>query len=216
MAALSDFHRFVLPFINGAPLPAIEDAILDAAIEYCRRTRLLRVLLDPISLVPGEAELELDPPDGDSQITDVTGAWLPGRQLDPATRPELDALFPRGWAGLTVDTVDDVARYYCRAPGTIQLVPGVSVRMQRALVLEVAYAPTRTATTVPDLLLDRYAEKLQAGALARLHQHAAPYADPSRAVTYVQLFDSYCDTHADESAHGFAHHPLRTGRDEIA
>jgi len=215
MAALADFERFVLPLVEGAPTPAVEDAILDAAVEFCTRTRLLRAFLDPLTLVPGTTEYELDPPETDTQIVDVTGAWLPEGQIDPATRPELEELFPAGWAWRQVGTTAEVSRFYCRLPGFVQLVPAVSVKAPRALRLEVAYAPTRASRDLPDVLLNRYAEQLASGALARLHQHKAGYADPGRAAAFLTAFDQVCSALADEGARGFAKRRMRTGGDEF-
>lgn len=215
MASLADFERFVLPLVEGAPAPAVEDAILDAAVEFCTRTRLLRVFLDPLTLVPGTTEYELDPPEADTQIVDVTAAWLPEGQIDPATRPELEELFPDGWAWRQAGTTAEVSRFYCRLPGFIQLVPALTVKAPRALRLEVAYAPTRTARELADVLLNRYAEQLASGALARLHQHKAGYADPSRAAAYLTAFDRACAGFADEGARGFAKRRMRTGQDEF-
>lgn len=215
MAGVGDFERFVLPFVEGAPTPAVEDAVVDSAIEFCTRTRVMRAMLDPVTLVPGMAEYELDPPDGASQITDVTGAWLPEGQILPLTRPRLAELFPAGWRAARAQSTRDVRGFYCRMPGLLELVPALAVQAPRALLLEVAYAPVRNATEVPDLLLNRYAEQIAQGAAARLHQHKAGYADPSRAGPYRVAFDEACVQFADDAARGFATQMQRTGGDEF-
>lgn len=214
MAAVSDFERFVLPHIN-APLPAVHDALVDAAIEYCIRTRVLRDVVEPITLVRGVAEYEIEAPEADTQVVEVLKAWLSQEELKAVTRPELDALYPQGWLSLSVGNTAQIKVFYCRLPGLIRLVPMLNNKAARALTLEVAYAPTRTATTMPDVLLNRYAEKIAVGALSRLHQHNADYADVSRAVTYLQMFEGFCHMLADESSHGFAHYPLRTLQEDL-
>ncbi|CUJ82126.1 Uncharacterised protein [Achromobacter sp. 2789STDY5608615] len=215
MAALADFERFVAPLIEGAPAPAIEDAIVDAAVEFCTRTRVLRAFLDPVTLVPGATEYELDPPEADTQIVDVLAAWLPEGKVDSATRAELEEMFSDGWAWRQVGTTAEVRRFYSRLPGFVQLVPAVTVKVPRALRLEVAYAPTRAVRELPDVLLNRYAEQLASGALGRLHQHKAGYADPGRAAGYLQEFDQACTDLADDGARGFAKRRMRTGGDEF-
>lgn len=215
MAALADFERFVAPLVEGAPAPAIEDAILDAAVEFCTRTRLLRAFLDPVTLVPGTFEYELDAPEADTQIVDVVAAWLPEGPVTSATRPELEERYPDGWAWRQVGSTAEVRHFYCRLPGFVQLVPAVTAKAPRALRLEVAYAPTRSARDLHDVLLNRYAEQLANGALARLHQHKAGYADPGRAGTYQAAFDLACNTLADDGARGFAKRRMRTGGDEF-
>ena len=215
MATLADFERFVVPFVEGAPAPAVDDAIVDAAVEFCTRTRLLRTFLDPVTLVPGTTEYELDAPEADTQIVGVMAAWLPEGALTSATRPELEEVFPDGWAWRQVGTTAEISRFYCRLPGIIQLVPSLTVKAPRALRLEVAYAPTRTARELADVLLNFYAEHLANGALARLHQHKAGYADPSRAGGYLTDFDRACNVLADDGARGFVKRQMRTGGDEF-
>jgi hypothetical protein len=215
MAAVADFRRYVLTGVDGAPLPAIDDAVVDACVEWCTRTRVLTAILDPITLVPAMADLELDPPDGDTQITEVMTAWLPEGRIGPLTKPELNARYPLGWAHLLAANTREVEGYYCRLPGWVRLVPMVSVKVPRALIVEVAYAPRRTATAVEDVLLDRYAEQIALGALARLHAHKAAYADPSRAGALRSAFDAAVVAHANDAPHGYAHKPMRTARDDL-
>lgn len=211
MALITDFERYVLPFVANAPAPAVEDALVDACVEFCTRTKVLRQMLDPVTLIAGMAEYALDAPDGDSVITEVLTAWLPEGKIDPYTRPDLDARYPDGWAQLTAAGTAEVTGYYCRLPGFIRLIPTLSVKMDRALTLEVACAPTRTATKVEDVLFDRYAEVIAAGALSRLHQHpSAKYADPTRVSAYTSVFENAVSTLADDANRGFAHKQLRT------
>jgi len=209
MAALSEFERFVAPSVPGAPLPAVHDALLDASIEFCTRTRVLRETLLPISLTPGIPEIEIDPPEADTQIVEVLAAWLPEGKLQAASRADLDTAWPQGWQDVQVSSTAQVRAYWCRAPGLIRLVPMLNQKAVKALTLEVALAPTRDAADMPDVLRDRYVEVLAVGALARLHQHAASWADPARALSYLQLFDNQCTRLADEAALGFQRAPLR-------
>jgi len=211
-AALSAFERFVLPFVAGAPVPAVHDAVLDAAIEFCTRTRAARQTLAPLDVAAGPVPVQIPAPAG-MQLVEVYAAWLPEGEIFPATRPELDAA--PGWQALVAADWRGVLRFYCPAPDQIRLVPQAPAAMADALTLEVIVAPAREATEVPDILLQRYPEQVAAGALARLHQHPASYADPARAASYLTMFDNYCTTLADQSNHGFSNQPLRTGRDAL-
>lgn len=216
MAALGDFDRYVLPFVNGAPAPAVEDAIRDACIEFCTRAGVLRATLDPITLTPAVPEIELDAPEADTQIVEVTAAWLPEGPVDPLTRPELDALYPLGWASASVGATREVRGFYSRRPGLLSLVPALNAKAPRALRLEVTYAPTRDAQEVPDLLYQRYAETIAAGALLRLHQHpGAEYADVSRVSAYSARFNDDINRMADDAPRGFGRKQLRTAPEII-
>jgi len=139
----------------------------------------------------------------------VLTAWLPQGRLQAFTRPDLDAMYSQGWQHLAVADTAQVRGFFCRVPGLIRLVPALTQKAVKALTVDVNIAPVRTAQEVPDLLLERYAEVIAAGALARLHQHAAPYADAGRAVSYLQRFDALCAALSDESTRGHQQAPLR-------
>jgi len=209
MAALSDFERFVAPFVPDAPIPALHDAVLDASIEFCIRARPLRQVMPALTITPGTPEIEIEAEQADTQIVEVLAAWLPEGKLQAMSRADLDALYPQGWQDVSVAESAQIRGFYCRAPGLIRLVPALNQKAAKALTLDVNIAPMRTAQDVPDLLLERYAEVIASGALTRLHQHAAPYADAGRAVSYLQRFEALCAALADESTRGHQHAPLR-------
>lgn len=217
MASLRDFERHVAPYVASAPVPAIEDAVLDASIELCTRARVLRRIGSGISIRAGRFEYELDPPEQDTQIVRIMAVWLAGRPLHAVTRPEVDALYPRGWVSLTTGSLAGVVTAHAPTPSTLRLVPAPAVNAPGALILDLAYAPTRTATEVPDRLLDQYAEQIADGAIARLHEQPnASYADASRAGTYRARFDTWCSKLADEAVRGGAQVRMRTPRDHFA
>lgn len=211
-AALSAFERFVLPFVAGAPVPAVHDAVIDAAIEFCTRTRTARQVLPPLDVPAGPVPIQIPAPAG-LQLVEVYAAWLPDGEIFPATRAELDET--PGWQFKLAQDRRGITRFHCPAPDQVLLVPRSPAIYPGALTVEAIVAPARDATQVPDIVLHRYAEQVAAGALARLHQHPASYAVPERAASYLELFNGYCDRFADESTHGFSHEPLRTGRDAL-
>ncbi|MFT0547862.1 hypothetical protein ACMHYO_16225 [Allopusillimonas ginsengisoli] len=216
MTPLSDFERYVLPFVADAPRPAVQDAILDACVEFCTRTRILRTNPVTVALDGDRDEYQLDAPTDSTTVVDVVGVWLPEGQISPLTRPDLDAMYPAGWAGLKVSTTALVRGFYCRLPGLIRLIPSVSAPTFNLTVM-VSYAPKRSASSVDDVLFERFAEVIAAGALGRLHQHpGTAYADPLRVAGYLQLFESAIIRFADEAQRCFAYRPLRTGQDEFA
>lgn len=214
MALVTDFERYVLPFLEGAPLPAIDDAVLDACVEFATRTRVLRNVSDPITLLANVPEYELDSPDSQTVVTDVTGVWLTCGEVKPATRPELNDTYPKGWMTRAESDLNRLRWYYSPRPGILRLVPMLSIKAANAMTVEVAYAPTRKAAQVDDILFDTYAEVIAQGALARLHQHRASYADPSRVATYLQSFEAAIGESADDGAHGFELHVMRTAPQE--
>jgi len=205
---VKDFQRFVVPYIAGAPIPAVHDEIMGAAIEFCRRTRVFTEWIE-VNLTEHVGKYTITPAAQNVQVTETLSAWTSAGKLYPATRPELDVWYPGGWMDLETDAIDGIARYHCPLPDTIHIVPAPSFTQASALKLEVALSPMPTSTELPDILLNRYWQIIRNGALGRLHQHPEKYADPSRAAAYLELFNSEVNRLTDEPVHGYNRNVLR-------
>lgn len=213
MAAFSDFHRFVRPFV-AATVPAIDAALRDAAIEFCEKTRVVTDELDGLPIYANVPEVDLVWPDTtDLTIAQSLEVASTVRPIPPKTSVQLDALYPDGWLGLTTADVSNVVGWFAPTRATVRLVPYLSVTLSNALKVRVALKPSRTATELPAELFEHYPEAIAAGALARLHK--APGGDPSRVGAYLAEFNSAIVGAADNYAHGFGKVILRTGRDEF-
>lgn len=214
MASVKDFERFIVPYIS-APVPAIHDETMGAIIEFCQRTRVNVEWVD-INLIDGSGEYTISL-SGEStyQVSETLSAWTSAGKIHPATRPELDAWFPGGWKDIVASDAAGIQRYYCRLPEKIMLVPKPAFDENNGLRVEVVTTPKPTSTGVPDIVLNRYWQVIRDGALGRLHQHPASYADANRAVSYLQLFEAEIAKLTDSTSHGFSQQPLRMGRDEL-
>jgi len=208
MADIREFERFVVPYIAGAPIPAVHDEIMGAAIEFCRRTRIYVQWVD-INLVDSQGEYEIEPEDPNTQVTETLSAWTAAGKLHPATRPEMDVWYPTGWDSITAGDINAIRRYHCPQPDKILVVPKPTFNATGGLRLEIALAPLPASTAVPEILLNRYWQVVRNGALGRLHQHPEKYADPNRAIGYLELFNSEVNRLADESIHGYNRNVLR-------
>ena len=58
MATLSALHPYVVPHFPNVPEPAIDRAILDGAIQFCRDSLAWQESTDPIYVIAGVAELD--------------------------------------------------------------------------------------------------------------------------------------------------------------
>lgn len=216
MAAFADFDRFIRPFIMNAPVPAIQDALLDAAIEFCEKSRLItQILEDKFSIAANQAEIEIDSPDGELAIAQPVNVWTATGKLQPKSKIELDDLYPSGWPTKTTGSLDSLLYWLSLSRPTLRLVPYLTVSASAALTIEVALKPTRAAATLPDVLLQDWAEDIAAGALARLNEHPLPYAMPDRVKGYRNAFDRAIVRAADYHARGFNKPVLRTLPDEM-
>ena len=215
MAAFRDFDRYVMPYVAGAPMPAVDDALLQAAIEFCEKTYAINE--DFFVKAPAKPEILVDSADSNLDPYAVLEVYGTECKLAVETKQTLREKYPDGWQDETVDLPDELVGWMSLGENTIRLIPYLTAATtEKVLRLEVAMKPSLDATALPDLLLARWPEKIAAGALARLHAHAnVPYADPNRVARYEAIFNSAISKAADEVEAGFNRPQLRTGLDEF-
>lgn len=217
MAAFSAFHRYVLPFIGSAvPIPAVDDSLLDAAIDFCERGRAVTETYTSLAIVGNTPTVDLAAlaPTG-LEVNEPLDVWSAYGLLTPKTEVELKALYPAGW---TLESVADLLQVpYWIAPTktTVRIVPFVTTDAPAALTVKAALKPTKAATTLPDGLYQNWARMIAFGALALLHSHKASYADPQRISGFSAVFEAGVRDAMDHYAHGFGKPILRTGTDEF-
>ena len=216
MAALRDFDRYVLPFVAGAPQPAIDDALIDSAREFCAKTYCIYEDL-PAMRAPARPTVELGSSDPNLEPHAALEVYGPNGKLLALTKPRLRELWPDGWQDETVETAEKLVGWISLTESSIRLVPYLTqASTDRVLRITLSFKPTKAATTLPDLLYSRWPEEIAAGALARLHMHSnAPYADPKRAGMYERKFLSAIGVAGDQVEAGLNRPQLRTGLDEF-
>lgn len=156
MADLSAIARLVRIAVPGCPEPLIADAIIDAAIAFCRQTRAVTETLSLITVI-GQSAYPLT-------TSTNTRAWRATRlergtvALDPSSKPIFDAN-PHLRSGGTPD------HYYLEND---QIVLGPVPSEVGTLTLSVAVEPVLGATTLPDVLQDEWRRVIASGAKASL------------------------------------------------
>lgn len=156
MADLSGIARLVRIAVPGCPEPLISDAIIDAAIEFCRRTRAVTEDVS-VTTAAADATYPLDTSAG-------TRAWRVLRverdtvPLNKSSKPVFDAN-PHLRA-------DGTASHYYLEDDTLTLgpVPEVVETLDVSVVVE----PVLGATTIPDVLYNDWRRVVAAGAKAIL------------------------------------------------
>jgi hypothetical protein len=174
--AFTAFLPEVLPYVHDCPQFVAVNAIRNAAIEFCERSRFLQVDLDPVTVTGGIPNYEIDVPT-DTTILEIMATWYDGRLLIPKSTDELNRLF----IGSDWRTKEGMPAYVNRiSTEEVFLVPVPAVTDSQVLTMRVAVAPSRDATTVDETLYQRYLETIAKGALSRLQGMAGqPYYDPS-------------------------------------
>ena len=185
---IDDFHPLVLVDVLGCPAPLIDQALVLAAQEFCRNSLAWTESQDPVVLVDGVQDYELDTP-AQSFALAVRDVWMAGRRLRPVTMAELQLSMP-GWAAGTSSAPTCYNASVER--GSIRVFPIPAAANSQTMVIRTAFAPALTATTLPDFLGTHHAEVLASGAKARLMMMPPdkPWSNPQLGMYHRQLFDN--------------------------
>jgi hypothetical protein len=172
---VSDFDRFILPFLRDCSAMAAEVAARFAIIEFCTETRWLKYEADPISILAGVAAYEFECPQ-DTQVAEIVSATIADQSppLQFKTQDELAQLYG-DWRA-----AEGTPRFFTQIERDyVRLVPSPLEDVPQGLRLVLCLAPTTDAPEVDDTIYDRYAETIGYGARARLKEMAGqPYYDP--------------------------------------
>ena len=185
---LSGFFPYVAPEVLGCPEPVIARMVLQAASDFCIRTQSWTELQDPIALVAGTRDYDVPVPVG-AYLASIREVWVGTRQIHPVTLPSV--------GGFNSGTMGDPTGYnMSTGNGVISVFPTPEViTSDSVLYVRGAYAPTLTATTLPDYLLTKYQEEIVAGTLARLMaMPMASWSNPPAAKHYRGIFISGVQT----------------------
>lgn len=178
---------YILPDVPGAPDITVGQALLLSMIEFCLKTNAWDEIQEPIALVDGQSEYEIETPTG-ARLVVVKNVWAINRELKPVTMTELQMLIPN-WqeAQSTLPTCYNAPR----DQGSLTVYPIPYGAEGAKLTIRAVYAPTLKATTLPDALINRYMEPIVSGAKARLM--LAPgksWSNPALAAYHQQQFDA--------------------------
>lgn len=157
MAVWSDFYPQLMPSVRGCPNPTANLALVDAAREFFRRTRLWREWLDPVTVQADQREYDIDVPTG-SLVVRIEKCTSNGNPLDVLSAHQQESDF---------NTTDQMAQGIVsqdRAVFTLtRLVPAGTVLQAR-----VSLMPSKTALGIPNDLFNQHYEDIVSGAKHRL------------------------------------------------
>lgn len=171
MASLADFYPLILPECMGAPLPAVDSAIVRAAIRFCEQSLVWDVELDPIRPGSGVADYDLDLP-RDSALVNLTEVKLDGTPLRPIASLASYASSGDGSAPIG---------YMQPTMTEIRLVPTPPAGYgDHRLTVRAALKPDRNPNSIDDSLFNEWADGIAAGARSTLKRQ------PGKAWTDLQ------------------------------
>lgn len=182
MAALTDFLPEVLPYVPGCSVPLAIKQLRAICIDFCSVAPIAQAIIDPIDLVAGEPEYDIDAPNG-TDITLILSARLQGRKLDVFRLQDADFTAAR----TTMGTPNGLKQ---GPSNTLMLDISPSYDMPKALSLAVATKPKRNATIVADVLFSDYAYEIGQGTIGRLLLTPnQPFSAPGNAFAYTAIYE---------------------------
>lgn len=182
MAQHADFYPLILPAVNQCPSMTADLAINRVAHELCRDARAWEDDLDAVVLTAGMDRYDLSLPSG-AVLVCVQRLAIADRALTPVGSVHGLAGAANGTPYVFAHTTD-----YGQPQVVLYPTPDASVAGQMA-VPTCTLAPTFTATTLPDVLLLRYADAIAEGAKAHLKgMSGTPWFDPGGAQVAFQFF----------------------------
>lgn len=187
--SFTQFLPHVVMYVRDVPDVVALQAIRNATIEFCEKTRAWQYELDPTPLLANIAEYEMDTPT-DTIFVDLIECWAGTTLLIPKAIEELTRVYRMtDWR-----TLQGQPYYVTRTtPEVLTLVPKPASSVTGNLRVFAALAPTRNAAACDAQLYNRYVEYISYGARARLYDTPnAPYYDPKAAQIYLKRFNDAC------------------------
>jgi hypothetical protein len=183
---VTDLVPFVLPEVPGCPDALIKQNIVLSAIEFCTETLAWQEIQDSLIMIDGQPELDVEVPT-DARIVVIKDIWASSRKLSPVTMNQLFEKIPN-WQ----DATGSEPSYYNASTDwrTIRVFPMPMGANRAKLRMRAAYAPTLTATTLPDEITTKYLDGIVGGAKARLMaMHGKTWSNVQGAGIYRQQFN---------------------------
>ena len=191
---LEDAVPAVAPYVNGAPFATILYHLREAAIEFCTRTLVWRVDLDPILTVVDQGTYALKLPD-ESRVVKLLRYQLGEHPYGNIVTPDKgqDLLdYNSGYDAIW--TTDKLNVSVCPVPKAAG----------QSMAITVALRPSADALTIPEFLFEDYATCIAEGAVSRIA--AIPrqsFTDLQQAAVYGAKFKDEMDRVAAAAGKGF-------------
>lgn len=151
----------VLPHVRGCPTSLAINAVRDAAIELCSKSRIWRSTLTAQNIVADQDEYTLSPPSNTTVITPVY-VEVDEIVIRPMAADTLDHIAPRWRIGGALKA------YHMLDATTLKLSWTPDEAVTDGLVVMVSLKPTEDSTQGDDILYDDWKRGIAAGAIGAL------------------------------------------------
>jgi hypothetical protein len=164
---IADFVKYVLPDVQGCPTGTAKLAVIDAATEFLTFSGAWSEVQDAIALSDNNAEYDLEAPSGARciDLRAVYASFSSDGKLIPVSMDQLAVAIP-SWQ--TAES--NLPSHYTRAFDytTIRVFPLPTDVDGHSIRPHASYTLKETATSIPDVIVQRYREVISSGAKARL------------------------------------------------
>ena len=200
MKPIDDCLPLILPRTPGCPEPIAFDAIRQAAIEFCERTRIWR---DTDQFMADEFGDIFAP--AQSVIHQIEDARFDGHRLTTVSVQDLNERYPGyDWTTQSGDQPKYITQIH---PNTVKIVPAWEGMITMTILLK----PSNDAQELPDFIFDQYARTIADGALAEILMiPGQPYTNPQGGAMYSQRFQQRLDSIQVQWLKGQQRAPIHT------
>lgn len=200
--ALSSWETEISVDVVGYTFPAMERAVREAAIKFCKQTELWTDDLDRITVIANQANYTLTVPAAlaHGEIIGVDDAkykqdGMDDNQfvtLDPISENQMDLHDSGSWKWRTSTTP---SKYYAdKTHKTVYLYNIPTAGSAEGLLVRAILQPTKDATVLDDFLYDNHHKAIGDGAKAYLlAQRAQPWFDPQMSGAFAMSFMNAID-----------------------
>lgn len=188
MAKWSDWLPDLAALLPACPSITMEHELRNAAITFFEDSRAWKSMLDPIRVVAGQPDIDIEPSDGNQEaVVRIEAGWFDSKPIKAISADELDVSFNDDW---TVHT-GSPSHFVTLMNGQTRLYP--SPNMAGTLKLRASLRPADEATRLPDGLM-KYRKDIGQGALAQLRLYPnQPWSDPALAAVNQSAFRAAID-----------------------
>lgn len=203
MTPHSSFLDYVLPHVPGCTQEMALLEIKNTIIDFCEKSLILQADADPITTIANIADYDLEPP-RDRLVVKIMKVWFKKDLLDPYAPDEVDTPSIYNQRSGAVVNKGDPRFYIQKDARTFSVYPIPDKTSASAITMRVALKPTRSATTIDDLIYEEYAETVGRGAVSRLAlSPGKPYSDDKLAAVSNALYTAGLNVARDRAQKGY-------------
>lgn len=200
MVAVSEFVKYIHPDVNQVTTALLTERLNTVITEFCQQTKILQVTMEPLTLIPQVREIDIETPT-DTSLVEIRRLVYKGKtELKAQSIDWLDRDDPL-WR-----TKDGEPTHYTHVGRTtIMVTPHPTTTEVMGITGRIAIKPTRSATTVDDILYDDWAEVIAAGTKARLmSMPRKPWTSPNLAQSFAMEYAAGIDQAAAQAQDSYA------------